>query len=122
MWINSYKIERNILPPDWVITRIRINFTNLRSKVSSRVGNKFKVTMKFSMHSEACYLIITDKKTQRQIKISFRSHDNFAKRAYDKEILLYKYRTWKECEDYFINKVLKEVININGTKRNIGTF
>jgi len=104
LWISSYKIEKNILPPDWVIDKLRENYLDLKRKLIKLYGNKIKIYHEFSMHSEAAYFFLEDTKTSNIYKLSFRSHDNFGQHPYDEEILLYQFNTWEECEQHFFKE------------------
>ena len=112
VWIKSYKLIRNELPPYWVIEYIRKKVMQLKHKVQVIVGEEFVVKVKFSLHSEACYLLFTSKKSLNEYRVSFRSHDNYRKVQYDEEILLYEFKTWDKCEHFFLKERLDEVLNL----------
>ena len=112
MWIKSYKLIRNELPPYWVIEHIRKKVIQLKNKVQVIVGNDFIVKVKFSMHSEACYLIITSKRTSDEYHLSFRNHDNYRNVNYDEEILLYKFKSWNNCECFFLEERLAKILEL----------
>lgn len=73
-------------------------------------GKRFYFRLEFSMHSEAGYLFVVCKQSLQIYKVSFRSHDNYRRLPYNKEILLYKFRTWQKCEKWFLRRCLPGVL------------
>lgn len=94
MWIQGYKIQKNVLPPYHVQQIVRqLIFT---------LADNYGIPCEGSIHSEACYLNVNGK------IISFRNHPG---RNFDVEIQLSDFSTWEECEKYFVNNILGVVEN-----------
>lgn len=111
MWIYSYKIEKNLMAPEWVIDNLKIKYLELKEKLIEGYGDKHKIHMEFSMHSEACYLFVECKRSKRSYKISFRSHEYYDERESDYIVYLYKFRTWKKCEKWFFKRCMLMVFD-----------
>lgn len=89
MWIQGYKIRKNVLPPYHVQQIVK--------QLIIALADNYGIPCECSVHSEACYLTVCS-----QI-ISFRNHPG---RNYDIDIQLSDYRTWQDCEDYFVKNIL----------------
>ncbi len=107
MWIGSYKLQRNVYPPDYVTVHIHNHVTDLFVRIEQQLDNKYSVVLDKSIQSESCYLSIF--KDGRKVRVSFRNHDG-SEKLYDYGVYLWKFKTWKKCEMYFLKKMLPAIL------------
>jgi len=98
MWIHGYKIQKNDTLPFYINQTIHQNVEQMANKLY----RKYKIHLKKSVHSEACYLIIN--KGSEKFTVSFRNHGG--RHISDIDIYLCDFKSWKDCEKYFVEKIL----------------
>lgn len=100
MWIGSYKLRKNVRPPEYVNEYIKQKVGEIAQQLKQQLAGRYTVTLDTSRHGEACYLTI--KNHWNEIRKSFRSHKGSGS-SYDLAVYLYKYKTWKS-----VKKILLE--------------
>lgn len=108
MWIGSYKMEKNMVPPYYVVESLRERYYKLFDRLKRKIGDDYEVKLRISYHSESAYIFIS--KETITYEVSFRNHLKKRRPSYDKGIYLWKYRTWEDCEEYFFTEVLGKVL------------
>lgn len=106
MWIGSYKLERNVRVPEPINDEVKKRVTKLADVLKQKLSSKFTITLKRSTQSEACYLTIRN--NEGEYTISFRNHDTSAS-TFDIAIYLSEYRTWDDCERYFMREYISKL-------------
>lgn len=89
MWIQGYKLKHNEIPPYYISQEIK--------RMVRSLAKKHGADFTSSVHSEACYLNFDD------VVVSFRNHSG---RSTDYEIYLANFNTWRQCEKYFVKRVV----------------
>lgn len=107
MWIGSYKLQKNVYPPDYINEQIKQKVGEISKQLKLHLAGKFTVTLDTSRHSEACY--VTIKNHWKEVRISFRNHDGDPG-SYDLAVYLYRYKTWTKCERDFIRRMLPKAM------------
>ncbi len=103
MWIGSYKLSKNVHPPHYINEYIHQHVDDLYQKIKCELSGQYSVTLDKSRQSESCYLTIY--KDSQQVRISFRNHGGMLG-SYDIGVYLWKFKTWGECEEYFVKRML----------------
>ncbi len=107
MWIGSYRLVKNVHPPLYINECIHSHVNDLYQKIKRELNGDYTVTLDKSRQSESCYLTIY--KDSEQVRISFRNHEGMLG-SYDCGVYLWKFKTWDECEEYFLKKVLPAIL------------
>jgi len=114
MWIGSYKLQKNEIPPYYAIEMLKIRINDLYQKLEREMGKDYQLSLEFSRHNEAAYISISNQ--IGTYVVSIRNHFKRPK-AYDKGIYLWLYRTWEECEDHFFRIDLPYILGKINTLR-----
>ncbi|WP_068672266.1 hypothetical protein [Oceanobacillus sp. Castelsardo] len=108
MWIGSYKMRKDVIPPYYVIDSLRARIRKLFDRLKRKIGGEYKVWLEISHQSEAAYIFISNQTIT--YKVSFRNHLQRREQSYDKGIYLWAYHTWDECEKYFFSYFLDKIL------------
>ncbi len=108
MWIGSYRLIKNVHPPYYINEYIHRHVDDLYQKIKRELSDQYTVVLDKSRQSESCYLTIF--KGSQQVKISFRNHEGMLG-SYDCGVYLWKFKTWEECEKYFVKKMLPNILD-----------
>lgn len=107
MWIGSYKLSKNVHPPHYINEYIHQHVDDLYQKIKREMSGQYTVVLDKSKVSESCYLSIF--KDGKEIRISFRNHDG-SEKLYNYGVYLWKFKTWYECEKYFVKRIFPTVL------------
>lgn len=107
MWIGSYQLIKNVHPPLYINEYVHQYVDDLYRHIKRELSNQYTVVLDKSKQSESCYLTIF--KDGKQVRISFRNHGG-SEDCYDYGVYLWKYRTWDECEKYFVKKMFPNIL------------
>lgn len=108
MWIGSYKLIKNVHTPHYINEYIHQHVDDLHQKIKKKLNDDYTVTLDKSRQSESCYLTIY--KDSKQVRISFRNHEGMLG-SYDCGVYLWKFQAWGECEKYFIQMMLPNILD-----------
>lgn len=108
MWIGSYRLVKNVHPPYYIKEYIHQHVDELYQTLKRESFGQYAVVLDKSRQSESCYLTIY--KDIEQVRISFRNHEGMLG-SYDCGVYLWKFKTWDDCEKYFVIKMLPNILD-----------
>lgn len=108
MWIGSYRLVKNVYSPDYIKEYIHQHVDDLYQKIKCELSDHYTVVLDKSRQSESCYLTIF--KDSEQVRVSFRNHEGMLG-SYDCGVYLWKFKTWHECEKYFVKEMLPMILS-----------
>ncbi len=108
MWIGSYQLIKNVHPPQYINEHIHQHVDELYQTLKRELSDQYTVVLDKSKVSESCYLTIF--KDSKQVRISLRNHEG-SEKHYDCGVYLWKFKTWDECEMYFLKKMLPNILD-----------
>ena len=111
MIINGHVLRFNEHLPSEIKSELRTKVAGLAGKVGALVGPNYNVKVEFSDVSEAAYMTFVNLETGEDMVVSFRNHKSTL-RAFDVELRLTQYDSWRELERIFINVNLPSIISV----------